>query len=382
MKKKLLFINGHMNTGGVEKSLLDILKHLDGSRYEVTLLLFEGVGDYAPEIPAQIHVELKNLKNTYGSLPGSLLRCIRQRDWFCFRMRLVFLMMQLFGQKQIRLGRKLLTGNRHYDCVIGFRPGICTQVAAFAVHADRRLTWWHHGEINVDRVSYLKAASACDRVVAVSQGCRELLEQAFPTLRNRLTVIPNMVDTDKIRQKAAAFRPYPAGCHIVSVGRLSREKHFENAVSAAAALKGRGFRFQWHIIGDGAEKSDLEKQIRELNVADCVVLEGNQVNPYPFIRWADLFVHPSYVESQGLVVLEALALGVPCVVTKTIGTCGFIEDGRNGLMCDLNAESLLKEVAGMMSDRDLYLHIKSNSVIPGRFSPEEVMSQIEQEIQG
>lgn len=100
--KKLLFINGHLNTGGVEKSLLDILKHLDYEKYEVDLLLLEELGDYASEIPEQVHVQLRCLKNTYGSVPSSLLCCIRQRDWFCFQMRLIFLMMKLFGQKEIR----------------------------------------------------------------------------------------------------------------------------------------------------------------------------------------------------------------------------------------------------------------------------------------
>ena len=157
MKKKLLFINGHMNTGGVEKSLIYILRHLDYDKFDVDLLLLEELGDYASEIHKQVHVHLRCLKNTYGSPQSSLLRCIQQRDWFCFRMRLIFLLMKFFGQKQISLAKKLLTDDKHYDCVIGFRPGICTQIAAFAVDADKRITWWHHGEINVEHNSYLPA---------------------------------------------------------------------------------------------------------------------------------------------------------------------------------------------------------------------------------
>lgn len=380
MKEHLLFINGHLNTGGVEKSLVDILKHLDYEKYEVDLLLLEELGDYAAEIPAQVHIQLRCLKNTYGSVQSSLLRCIQQGDWFCFRMRLIFLLMKFFGQKRISLAQKLLTGNQHYDCVIGFRPGICTQIAAFAVNADKRITWWHHGEINVDKKSYLEAASESNRVIAVSEGCRKLIEQEFPTLKDKLAVVPNMVDIAEIQQKADAFQPYLVGYHIVSVGRLSEEKHFENVVFAASVLKDRGFQFQWHIVGDGTERFDLEKQIRTLNVADCVTLEGNQSNPYPFIKYANLFVHPSYVESQGIAVLEALSLNVPCVVAKSIGPCEFIVDGVNGLMCDLNSESLLIEVLRILSDSNLYKFIKLNSNIPPQFYPEKVMNQIEQEI--
>lgn len=78
MKKKLLFINGHLQSGGVEKSLLDILTHLDYRRYEVDLLLLEAWGDYAPELPKEVHASLRSLEGTYGPLLRCLLRCIGQ----------------------------------------------------------------------------------------------------------------------------------------------------------------------------------------------------------------------------------------------------------------------------------------------------------------
>lgn len=377
--KKLLFINGHLITGGVEKSLLDILKHLDYEKFEVDLLLLEELGDYASEIPEQVHVQLRCLKNTYGSVPSSLLRCIRQRDWFCFRMRLIFLMMKLFGQKEIRFARKLLTGNQHYDCVIGFRPGICTQIAAFAVNADKRITWWHHGEINVEHSSYQKAANACNQIAVVSEACRSMLAVAFLSLGHKLTVVPNMVVIDDIRRKAEAFLPYTkrGPFHIVTLCRLSPEKHIENAVFAARKLKEAEIAFQWHMVGGGSIENGLRETAENAGVADCFLFEGNQPNPYPYLKNADLFVHPSYVESQGLVVLEAMALGVPCVVTKSLGPCEFIEDGVNGILTEQSPESLAEKVMEILTDQKLYEHIKMNTHCPAQFAPACVMRKIE-----
>lgn len=377
--KKLLFINGHLNTGGVEKSLLDVLKHLDDSRYDVELLLLEELGDYASELPESVHVSLRCLNNTYGSLPSSLLRCIRQRDWFCFRMRLIFLLMKFFGQEKICFAKKLLTGNRHYDCVIGFRPGICTQIAAFAVNADKRITWWHHGEINVERGSYLEAASACTQIAVVSQACRNLLAATFPSLKDKLTLVPNMLDSDAVRKKADAFRPYVKGgeFHIVTLCRLSPEKHIENAIFAAQKLKEAGIAFQWHMVGGGSIESDLRKTAQDCGVEDVFLFEGNQPNPYPYLKNADLFVHPSYVESQGIVILEAMALGIPCVVTKSLGPCEFIEDGMNGILTEQSPESLAEKVLEMLTNRELYEHIRANTHCPEQFAPENVMGKIE-----
>ena len=100
------------------------------------------------------------------------------------------------------------------------------------------------------------------------------------------------------------------------------------------------------------------------------------------MKYADLFVHPSYVESQGLTVLEAMALDVPCVVTKSLGPCEFIEDGVNGLLTEPSPESLAEEVLSILTDKTLYQSIKENTVCPEQFTPDRVMKQIEKLIDG
>lgn len=384
MKKKLLFINGHLNTGGVEKALLDVLKHLDYDRYDVDLLLLEELGDYAPELPPQVNVIFRDLKGTYGSLPKCLLGCIARRDWFSLRMRLIFLAMKFFGQKQIAHAKKLLIGGKHYDCAVGFRSGICTQIAAFACNADKRITWWHHGEINVDHASYLEAAGNCDGIAVVSETCRNMLTYTFPALKSKFVTVPNMLDPDAVSMKAQAFDPYPDKdiLHIVSVGRLAKEKHFENAIFAARKLKEQGIRFLWHLVGDGELREELQKKAKNADVTDCFAFEGNQVNPYPFVKHADLFVHPSYVESFGIVVAEAMALGTPCVVTRSLGPCEFVKDGINGVLTEQDPESLAQNVLEMLTKQELYSNIKTNTHCPDAFLPGSVTSRIYNALEG
>ena len=379
MKQKTLFINGHLNTGGVEKSLVDILTHLDYDRYDVDLLLTENLGDYADQLPPQVHVLLRSIEGTYGPLPEVLLRCIANRDWFSLKMRIIFLLMKLFGQRQIRFAQNLLTDGKHYDSVIGFRPGFCTQIAAFATTAQWRITWWHHGEINVDQTTYLEAAQLCDRIAVVSDGCHKMLESAFPALEDKLVTVHNMMDISAVQQKAEAFDPYPEKdvLHIVSVGRLSAEKHFENAIFAARKIKALDIAFQWHLVGDGAMREELQQKARDANVTDCFIFEGNQVNPYPYMKHADLFVHPSYVESFGIVVTEALALGVPCVVTKSTGVMDFLVDGRNAVLTEQSTKSLTEKVIELLQKEILRTQLRENAVCPESFLPDVVMKKID-----
>ena len=224
--------------------MVDILRHIDYERFDVDLLLLERLGDYAHQLPAQVHVILRPLQNTYGPLVRCLSDCVRKRDWFSLKMRLTMLAASRLGQKHIALARNLLLGDRHYDCAIGFRPGICTQVAAFASDAERRITWWHHGEINIGRSDYLESSKDCDAVAVVSDSCRAMLSREFPELADKMVTIHNMLDTDEILRRAEPD-PYSGKSvrHIVSVGRLSPEKHFDNAIRAAKALKDRRLPF-------------------------------------------------------------------------------------------------------------------------------------------
>ena len=380
--KHILFINGNLNAGGVERSLTDVLKHMDYSKYAVDLLLLEDTGDYASELPSEVHVLFRDIHHTYGSFVSSIRQCIAAHDWMCLRLRLLFLLQKFFGACALKRAATVLLGKHHYDCVIGFRPGICSDLAAYSVQADLKITWWHHGEFNVDRAAYGDMCSKMDSVVVVSQSCKDMLQGQLPELADKLVCIPNMLDAEAIRQKTTSS-PYTGDAlHIDSVGRLAPEKHFENIIPAAKVLLETGTDFTWHIVGEGPERSKLETLIAENDLKDHVILEGSKANPYPYMKYADLFVHPSYVESQGLTVLEAMALGIPCVVTKSLGPCEFIEDGINGLLTEQSPESLTEKVLAILNEEVVYQHIKENTKLPEQFSPARVIKQIETMIDG
>ena len=380
--KHILFINGHLNAGGVERSLVDILKHMDYTKYAVDLLLLEDIGDYASELPPEVKVLFRDIHHTYGSFASSIRRCIVAHDWMCLRLRFLFLLQKFFGACALKRVATILLGKHHYDCVIGFRPGICSDLAAYSVQTDRKITWWHHGEFNVDCAAYGDMCSRMNAVAVVSQSCKEMLQDQLPGLADKLVYIPNMLDAVAIGQKAGNS-PYTGDMlHIVSVGRLAPEKHFENIIPVAKTLRDMSTDCVWHIVGEGSERAKLEALIAESNLKDHVILDGSKTNPYTYMKYADLFVHPSYVESQGLTVLEAMALDVPCVVTKSLGPCEFIEDGVNGLLTEKSPESLAEEVLAILNDKKLYQHIKENTKCPEQFGPERVMKQIETMIDG
>lgn len=384
MKKQILFLNGHLNTGGVEKSLVDILRHFDYSKYDVDLVLLESLGDYVINLPEQVNVRFVDLRNTYGSFLKSIIHCVRQHDWICLKMRVLFLMCKLLDVRQLRHAGRILFDDKTYDAVIGFRPGICTNIAAFAVNADKKLTWWHHGEYDLNQNAekdYHLACKEMTSVISVSESCVAFLRKNLPDISAKLKIIPNLISVTDVSVKADEIVPYKKKDdtkHIVSVGRLASEKHMENNVFAAQKLVEHGItNFKWYIVGDGFERNKLETLTQENGMSEYFVFTGSKANPYPYMKHADLFVHPSYVESQGLVVLEAMALGIPCVVTKSLGPCEFIKDGVNGLLTEQSPEALAEKVVEILSNQELYDKVKANTYCPERFSPCKVIKEVE-----
>ena len=382
-KKRILFINGHLNVGGVERSLVDILRNIDYDDYDVTLLLLEGLGDYFEELPASLNVKLIDLHNTYGNFYACIFRCICKKDSVCLRMRLLMTAAKVFGSPVYALARRMLFGTQKYDCVIGFRPGICTDLASFAVNAKKRFTWWHHGAYLMGgqaEKNYYKDCLKMDGIITVSQFCQSLLSEKIPEQESKITIIPNMVDPETILAKANESIPYKKDgtIHIVSIGGLYKGKHFEDIIPAAQKLINSGLEhFIWYLIGDGPERTSLLSLKKKNNLSDHILMVGKKQNPYPWIKNADLFVHPSHIESQGLVVLEALALGIPCVVANSPGPSEFIKNGFNGLLTDHSPEDLADKVTMILSNTELYMSIKENTFCPVSFLPSTVIDLVE-----
>lgn len=387
MKKKILFINGHLNVGGVERSLVDLLCNLDYNKYEVDLLLLEDKGDYLPQIPKNVNIVFVNLPKICGPFLKILFLNLLTFRWSMIFSRIIIFFANKFGKYYLSKLRRVFALNSFYDVAIAYRPGFCADIAAYIAMAKNRIVWWHHGEINLSPSqikSYNETWSLFDNVITVSYACKKMLEQNFTYPSNRIIVISNMVDIVQILKKAGNLSPYndTISTRIVSVSRLFQEKHFEDVIIVAKRLVDTGVKdFHWYIIGDGDLREQLENLVDEQRVEKYITLLGKKDNPYPWLKYANIFVHPSYVESQGLTILEAMALNVPCVVCRSAGPSEFIVDGVNAIMTEPNPDCLYNGVLAMMRNRNRYLFaIEAQKMVEERFCSQNIVKLFDMQI--
>lgn len=378
---KLLFVNGHMNVGGVEKSLVDLLKSIDYKEHEVDLLLFEGFGDYMSQIPVEVNIISYNLGSTYGSVVKTIVQNLTKGDFRAVVLKIIFTLSSRLGVKYISLMRYLNITKKKYDCAIAYRIGICADYVGFAVDAKKKYMWWHHGEFDYPEHQVKRwrdTVLQMDKIVCVSEYAKELIKPHFPKKQEDMAVISNMILIDEIRIKSQQFDPYKDidKTILVSVGRMSFEKHMINCVYAMEILKKRGYKdVCWFLIGDGVEKEKIEDLIREKELKNCVICAGSKENPYPYIANADIFVHPSYVESQGITVLEALALKKASIITKSHGVCEFIHHEENAILVDQGPEFLADAIADLLDNNEKKVKLEKITTCPEMFLQKNVVKK-------
>ncbi len=146
-------------------------------------------------------------------------------------------------------------------------------------------------------------------------------------------------------RKSTGDAPFTIGY----VGRLTAEKHVRLFAQIEAALLRAGLKdFRILMIGEGSERSWLERNLRHARLPG--VLRGDELADA--FASMDVFVFPSETDTFGLVILEAMASGVPVVVARGGGPQQQVEEGVSGFVAD-NAEGFASAILGLERDPDL-----------------------------
>ena len=196
----------------------------------------------------------------------------------------------------------------------------------------------------------------------------------------RITVSPR-VTLDKLAEKAREEDLYDdrdfRGLRLVSVGRMEPEKNMGICVEVGKLLSAAGLSFRWTLVGDGQESRELRERIKKLDLEAYFCMTGRLANPYPQIKTADILIHPSTVESQGLTVLEAMALAKPVVVVESNGPKEFIKSECNGMLVKNDARAIADAVMQIAANDEMRERLAAEGKKKSEvFSPECIMEKI------
>lgn len=351
MKKKILFITPSLCQGGLEHSLITMLKLLDNNKYEMYLYTYGKDLSLLPLVPEYVHFKNDLLNKHYQRNPKAMclwgveagLKKFGVKD----KAELYASNRKKYIHKQKVNQIKKAYKNTYFDVVVGNSIGMTSEMTA-VVNAKKRFVFFH-SSVDLHHEKNIELFPKYDGIIAVSQGVKDMLCSSYKNIEDKVYVLENYVDAEQIITKANEILPnetdLPANKLILcTCGRFSEEKGFNLAVESANILKRGGVDFVWYFIGDGNLRESIESQILEYSLEENIVITGYVVNPFTYMKTCDIYIQPSYHESFGLTIKEALILGKPVVSTDTVGAHTLLDNTEFGEIVDINAEALAQGI--------------------------------------
>jgi glycogen(starch) synthase len=192
-----------------------------------------------------------------------------------------------------------------------------------------------------------------DQIIVCSEYMKDELNRVFLLQNKNITVIPNGIEPLTVKKKIAEVIPELADKkYIFSIGRIVEEKGFETIIEAAAIAKEKKQNFIFVIAGKGPMLTEYQNQVIVRGLEGYVSFIGYVTDEQrnALIEACELAVIPSLYEPFGIVVLEAMALGKPTVVSNTGGMKGIIKHLQTGmLMVPGNPKSLLEQIEFLLN---------------------------------
>jgi glycosyltransferase involved in cell wall biosynthesis len=289
-----------LDTGGMEKLLVEFARHADRSRFDLHFVSLTTRGRVADEIEA-LGWPVTALREPAGLRPGMVLR-----------------MRRLFRS----LGADVVHAHNSKPLIYCGPAARLARVPAvvYTRHGTRR------GARRGETLLYRLAVHTAHRAVCVSDDSARLCRRDGVSA-GRVRKIWNGIDTARF-----SFTGPAADGPAVMVGRLSPEKNVETLLRAVPMIWEARPDFRLEIAGDGPCMADLRRLAEELRLGDRVTFLGDVRDVPALMARASLCVLPSLTEGISLVLLEAMARGLPVVATRVGGNPEVVADEETGVL--------------------------------------------------
>lgn len=334
---RILFAIGSLAGGGSERQVVNILRHIDRSRFEPLLYLVNRAGEFLGHVPDDVPIiafdDEPPTKGFY--LPGRVRRT--QIAHFA----------RILSERQIDIvydrtpHMVLITGAA---CDLADVPRISTIVSNPADDFQDNIGRFRWFKYRILKHKYRTA----ERVIANSEPLAQASREFYKLPDGQVTVLSNGFDFDAINQMASeedSLAAVPASSfHIVASGRLEECKGFDILLDAVSELV--NVRDYTNVIVTLAGRGSCEVELKHLAAQHCleqvVRFVGFLENPYPLLQSADLFCLTSRYEGMPNVLVEAMSLGVPVLSTDCPhGPRDILRGGELGtLTCNLDPQGV------------------------------------------
>lgn len=198
-----------------------------------------------------------------------------------------------------------------------------------------------------------------NRFIAISNNTRKHFQSILPKDLNHVALLHNAIDTKKFT-KPIDYKPKQTACwQLVTTGSLVENKNQAFLLQVVKRMTKKNYSVHLHVLGDGPNRGLLEEKARSLKIEDNVTFYG-KVEKVEEVLWnCDVYVHSAKSEAFGLVLVEAMAAGLPVVALDAGGNRDIIQDQKNGyILQEPDVVDFANKVGLLFHDKFKYEQIK------------------------
>ncbi len=318
--KKILFYNGQLFMGGIERVAISYLEGLSKEKdLDVTLVIKENNPEkniFIKDVPSNIKIEfIKTEKMVNFRNKASNKR--KNPFW-----RIIYFFMLNYERMYMKKWLKNYFLKNKFDVTIDFDMSLGKYLD---VVNSKKIGWLHFSLIGKRKNKrkgkrFEKRLEKYDKIIAICDEMKEEAKNLFNIPEERLERLYNPFDIEKVKRErlndtgvTEEDKKYLQEDYMVAVSRLVKGKGREDLVEIYSKLKETGVKEKLYILGDGNQKQELQNKIENLNLQNDVFLLGQKKNPYPWMKNAKIFLHTSYGEGLPTVFLESMICGTPVI---------------------------------------------------------------------
>ena len=365
--KKITILALHLGYGGIENAITTLANTLV-LKYDVEILsVYRLYNEPIYKLDDKIKVSyISNIKPN----KNEMIYYLKKKNFSMFFKGL---------SKSIKTGfvkyvkTPLVLRKLNTDVIITTREVHNFLVSKFVSKNIKKIAWEHNHHNNRKKYvnNLVRSCKNMDNLVLVSN---ELAEYYKNYLGNKVVYIPNSLD--KIPNKVSKLSEK----NIVAIGRLSKEKGFDDLLRLFKKISVKYPDWKLNIVGDGMEKNNLLNLASELKLGDKVIFHGYQNKDYinNLLLESSIYVMTSHTESFGLVLIEAMSYGIACVsYTSAQGANEIIDDGVNGyLIKNRNEQEMILKIESLIESEKLRVKLGKNARLKSKsYSSNNVLNK-------
>lgn len=334
--KKILFCANSLCIGGIEKSLINLLKKIDYKKFQVDLMLESKSGELLEQVPENINIIEYKVYNLKNKILQKVLNYINQLRW-------------------------IMKYKNKYDTSICYATYSYAANKISRISSKNKILFIHsdytklYNEDELKKFFDTRKITKFNKIIFVSNESKENLLKYYPNIDNKSKVINNIIDVDNIinlSKEKSDIKFAKNNINLLFVGRLEEQsKNILFQLELLKELKSKYKNIKLYIIGEGKDKEKYISFIKNNDLENEIILLGQKNNPYPYIKECDYLLLTSNYEGYPVIFNEGIVLKKNIISTIKISD-DYTEIGNNfGFLIPKNLDKSVKKISNIIENK-------------------------------